>query len=120
MTELLFECYQVPSLCYGIDSILSYYYNINKGSYAGNEKVNKKTSMIISSGYMNSYIIPFVNGSIRGSHAKRTSIAGFHTSEFMQKLLHTKYSFPLIKNALSYDRLTVHFSCLFINYSLSK
>ena len=40
MSELLFECYHVPSVAYGIDGLFSLYYNQSQSS----ESIYKKNS----------------------------------------------------------------------------
>jgi actin-related protein 5 len=52
MSELLFECYNVPSVAYGIDALFSFYAN-------GGEKDD---GIIISSGNNMTHIIPTIQG----------------------------------------------------------
>eukprot|EP01087_Luapelamoeba_hula_P012510 TRINITY_DN3492_c0_g1_i2.p1 TRINITY_DN3492_c0_g1~~TRINITY_DN3492_c0_g1_i2.p1 ORF type:complete len:629 (+),score=92.71 TRINITY_DN3492_c0_g1_i2:482-2368(+) len=83
LSELLFECYGVPSVCYGIDAVFSYYYN-NSNSFAGD-------SLIVSAGHKATYIIPYIDGHISTQGIKRLPIGGQHTTQLMHDLLHLKY-----------------------------
>eukprot|EP01114_Cavostelium_apophysatum_P015312 TRINITY_DN4140_c0_g1_i2.p1 TRINITY_DN4140_c0_g1~~TRINITY_DN4140_c0_g1_i2.p1 ORF type:complete len:522 (+),score=138.68 TRINITY_DN4140_c0_g1_i2:78-1643(+) len=99
MNELLFECYQVPSVCYGIDSMFSYYYNVNSDKQTTR---NVENSLVISSGAAATHIIPYIGNKVQSAQIKRLSIGGYQTTDFMQKLLHVKY--PGWKNMVPWDR----------------
>jgi len=47
----MFECYNVPSICYGIDSLFSYYQN--------NDSFDN--GIVISSGNHSTHVIPVVD-----------------------------------------------------------
>jgi len=63
MSELLFECYQVPLECYGLDILFSYYYNLMENSMFNYQ--TKKSAfgledgLIISSGFTSTYVLPY-------------------------------------------------------------
>lgn len=57
MSELLFECYRVPYISYGVDGLYSFYYNNTKKSLQ-----LPHTGIILSSGYHCSHILPVING----------------------------------------------------------
>lgn len=61
MSELLFECYNVPSVTYGIDALFSFYNN-------GGEN---EDGIIISSGHSTTHIIPTIQGKGILQKAKR-------------------------------------------------
>ena len=83
MNELLFECYNAPSLVYGIDSLFSY--NFNKG----------KSGLIISSSHSSTHVIPVLNSKAIMSSVSRLNWGGFQGAEYLLKLLRLKYpSFP--------------------------
>uniref|UniRef100_A0A8D8THR6 Actin-related protein 5 n=1 Tax=Cacopsylla melanoneura TaxID=428564 RepID=A0A8D8THR6_9HEMI len=92
MSELLFECYQVPHVCYGIDSLFSYQYNGWEG----------QSSVIISCGYQCTHVIPVINGCIDASKAKRIDLGGFSVSHHLHKLLQLKY--PAHMNTITPSR----------------
>ena len=54
MSELLFECYGIPKVAYGIDSLFSFYHN--------NPKNMISSGLIISSGYQCTHILPILEG----------------------------------------------------------
>ncbi|CCJ28673.1 unnamed protein product [Pneumocystis jirovecii] len=83
MSELLFECYCLPSVCYGIDSFFSFYYN---GGVDG---------IIVSVGNNTTHVIPVLNGSGNLSASKRISWGGIQSTEYFLKLFQLKYpNFP--------------------------
>lgn len=88
MNEILFECYQVPSLATGIDSLFSYRYN--KGS----------TGLVVSSSYSSTHVIPVYDSKAMLAQAIRLNWGGWHAAEYLLKLMRLKYpSFPGKLNA---------------------
>ncbi|KAJ9088738.1 Nuclear actin-protein involved in chromatin remodeling, variant 2 [Entomophthora muscae] len=88
MTELLFECYQVPSLTYGVDSLFSFYEN-NGGSM-------DTDGLVFSSGHHTSHIIPIFGGRGRVDLASRISFGGIPAADFMLKSMQLKFpTFPV-------------------------
>ncbi|KAI8581791.1 hypothetical protein K450DRAFT_231201 [Umbelopsis ramanniana AG] len=86
MTELLFECYSVPSVSYGIDSLFSFYANQDKKNGDG---------IVISAGHTATHIIPVIGGKGALDRTKRLSYGGTQASEYMLKLMQLKYpTFP--------------------------
>jgi hypothetical protein len=63
MTELLFECYSVPSVSYGIDSLFSFYANQDKKNEDG---------IVISAGHTATHIIPVIGGKGALDRTKRS------------------------------------------------
>ncbi|XP_037915292.1 actin-related protein 5 isoform X2 [Hermetia illucens] len=92
MSELLFECYDVPSVCYGVDSIYSFQHN--------QIGVN---GLIISCGYHTTHIIPVLNNVQIASKARRINLGGFHMINFLHRLLQLKY--PVHVNAITISRI---------------
>lgn len=76
MSELLFECYQVPSVCYGIDSLFSFSFN----------ETAKGTGLIVSIGYTTTHIIPFIAGASISDKIRRINVGGFHMVTFLHRL----------------------------------
>lgn len=92
MSELLFECYNVPSLCYGVDSLFSFKYN----KFGEN-------GLIVSIGYYTIHIIPILNGEVVSTKMRRINLGGFHMITFLHRLLQLKY--PVHANAISLSRI---------------
>lgn len=92
MSELLFECYDVPSITYGIDSLFSFSHN--HGS---------KSGLIISLGYHSVHIIPVLNGSTQFAKIRRINLGGYQMITFLHRLLQLKY--PVHVNAISLSRV---------------
>lgn len=81
MSELLFDCYNVPAICYTVDSLLS----------LSNESEPNSTSLIISFGYYSIHVIPVLNGICDPSHSRRVDIGGYHITTYLHRLLQLKY-----------------------------
>ncbi|KAJ1849548.1 Nuclear actin-protein involved in chromatin remodeling [Coemansia sp. RSA 2708] len=87
MSELLFECYNVPSVSYGMDSVWSYYKNTGTFSTDG---------LVIGSGAVASHVIPIYDSRAHTDYCKRINLGGQSMEEYMLKLLQLKYpSFPM-------------------------
>ncbi len=95
MSELLFEGYQVPGICYGIDSLLSY----------SNSNNAMKSVIIVSVGYHCTHVIPILNGRIDTARCKRIDVGGYHITNYLHKLLQLKY--PAHINAITLSRAEV-------------
>ncbi|CAG9768845.1 unnamed protein product [Ceutorhynchus assimilis] len=92
MSELLFECYNVPSLCYAVDALLSHHY------YAD----SSKDALIINLGYQTCHIIPLINNKTIFENIRRLNTGGFHIINFLHRLLQLKY--PVHANAITISR----------------
>lgn len=83
MNEILFECYSVPSVAYGIDSLFSFKYN--QGT----------DGLVVSSSHSSTHIIPVLNSKALLSNSSRLNWGGTQASDYMMKLLKLKYpTFP--------------------------
>ncbi|XP_036434541.1 actin-related protein 5 [Colossoma macropomum] len=98
MSELLFECYGVPQVAYGVDSLFSFY---NNNTQHGLKPPH--TGLVISSGYHCSHVLPFINGRLDALNCKRVNIGGSHTAAYMQRLLQLKY--PAHQAAITPSRM---------------
>lgn len=103
MSELLFEGYHVPGVCYGIDFLLSYSCSNNPC----------RTAMIISVGYHCTHVIPVLDSKIDTARCKRIDVGGYHITNFLYKMLQLKY--PGHLNAITPSRAEV----IFVNHSSS-
>lgn len=81
VSELLFECYKVPGVAYGVDSLFSLSQN----------KCEVGSSLVISIGYQSTHILPVVEGSVDWAHCRRIDIGGCHITGFLHRLLQLKY-----------------------------
>ncbi|KAI4824344.1 hypothetical protein KUCAC02_012866 [Chaenocephalus aceratus] len=66
MSELLFECYHVPYVSYGVDSLYSFYHNNTQRSVQP-----PHTGIVLSSGYHCSHILPVINGRFDAGLSRR-------------------------------------------------
>ncbi|KAL9648460.1 hypothetical protein ABK040_014080 [Willaertia magna] len=90
-TELLFECYGIPKVCFLIDALTSSYNNCNLDNNTLNNNLNYENSLIIRSGFHSTHILPILNGQVQWNNCKRLNIGGFHTTDFTLKLMQLKY-----------------------------
>lgn len=79
MNEMLFELYGVPSAAYAIDSLLSFHQN------------GGRTGLVMSAGNTATNIIPVLQGRALLKHATRLDWGRQHCSEYLAKLLRSKY-----------------------------
>lgn len=91
MSELLFECYNVPAICYGIDSLFSFAHNLGKNG------------LIVSFGYYTIHVIPVLDGIAQYTKIRRINLGGFQIISFLHRLLQLKY--PVHLNAISLSRI---------------
>ncbi|XP_034162223.2 actin-related protein 5 [Pangasianodon hypophthalmus] len=106
MSELLFECYGVPRVAYGVDSLFSFYYNSTQCSLD-----KPHTGLVLSSGYHCSHVLPFINGRLDAVNCKRINVGGSHAAAYMQRLLQLKY--PAHQAAITPSRMEelLHHHC---------
>lgn len=100
MSELLFEGYNVPGICYGIDFLLSYSLHNNP----------KDSVLIVSVGYHCTHVVPVINGKVDTAKCKRIDVGGHHITYYLHKLLQLKY--PVHLNAITLSRAEVSNSLL--------
>ncbi|PWW72977.1 actin-like ATPase domain-containing protein [Tuber magnatum] len=83
MSELLFECYNTPSVIFGIDSLFSYDYN------------DGKTGLVLSAGHTATHLIPVLDGKGLVNLSTRLNWGGYQSADYMLKLIQLKYpGFP--------------------------
>ncbi|XP_052581490.1 actin-related protein 5 isoform X1 [Peromyscus californicus insignis] len=93
MSELLFECYRIPKVAYGIDSLFSFYHNMPKNALS--------SGLIISSGYQCTHILPILEGRLDAKNCKRINLGGSQAAGYLQRLLQLKYPGHLAAITLS-------------------
>ncbi|KAH0564365.1 actin-related protein 5 [Cotesia glomerata] len=91
MAELLFECYSVPSIAYGVDCLFSYQHNNFPPD-----------GLIINVGYHTTHVIPIIDGKVDTVNSRRINVGGFHVISYMHRLLQLKY--PVHVNAITPSR----------------
>ncbi|TMS15758.1 Actin-related protein 5 [Larimichthys crocea] len=96
MSELLFECYRVPYVSYGVDSLYSFYHNNTQRNLQP-----PHTGIVLSSGYHCSHILPVINGRLDAVNCKRVNVAGSQAASYLQRLLQLKYPGHLAAITLS-------------------
>ena len=98
MNELLFECYGLSSVCYSIDSVLSWQHNM------GNiEQEEGQNCLIISFGYHTTHVVPILRGVLQHDKVRRLNLGGYEMISYLYRLLQMKY--PAHLNAISWTRM---------------
>ncbi|KAF8605000.1 actin-like protein Arp5p [Ceratobasidium sp. AG-I] len=88
-SELLFEAYGVPSVAYGIDSLMSLHYNSGTPNHALTD------SLVVSFNASSTSVIPIYDGRALLGYSKRIPYGGSQASELLLKLAQVKYpTFP--------------------------
>lgn len=99
MSELLFECFSASSVAYGVDALFSHHYNCVAPA---NDVGLAKNSLVISSSYQATHILPVVDGKLDSRQCKRISVGGAHCTYFMQRLMQLKQ--PHLQNTITLSR----------------
>ncbi|KAH8276792.1 hypothetical protein KR026_000909 [Drosophila bipectinata] len=104
MNELLFECYGIPAVSYGIDALYSWEHYQQKRKKVAD-------ALIISFGYSTTHVIPVLNGKIQLEHVRRLNVGGYHIITYLFRLMQMKY--PVHLNAITISRMEklVHENC---------
>ncbi|XP_055595399.1 actin-related protein 5 [Uranotaenia lowii] len=102
MSELMFECYAIPGISYGVDSLFSY--DLNGAVENG---------LIISCGYHTTHVIPILNGRMVQDKVRRINLGGFNMINFMFRLLQLKYPVHVNSITLSRAEAMIHNYCFF-------
>lgn len=93
MSELLFECYEVPAIGYGVDALFSFEHSCPLQS----------NGLIVSLGYHTTHVIPVLDGKVVGQHVRRINIGGSHMAGYLHRLLQLKY--PVHSTAVTLSRV---------------
>eukprot|EP01116_Phalansterium_solitarium_P000123 TRINITY_DN10081_c0_g2_i2.p1 TRINITY_DN10081_c0_g2~~TRINITY_DN10081_c0_g2_i2.p1 ORF type:complete len:729 (+),score=211.08 TRINITY_DN10081_c0_g2_i2:27-2189(+) len=94
MSELLFECYSLPSVVYGIDGLFSWFGNSDAAA--------SQDALVVATGHSTTHVLPLLGGRLQAKQVKRVSVGGAHMTDLTQKLLHLKY--PNHRQFMTYER----------------
>jgi actin-related protein 5 len=86
MSELLFECYRVPRVVYGIDALFSLYHNHHDPN-----NPRDLDALVLSCGYHTTHVLPVLNGRLQAEACRRINIGGSDLDGFMLRVLQLKY-----------------------------
>ncbi|XP_058463365.1 actin-related protein 5 [Malaya genurostris] len=100
MAELMFECYNIPGIAYGVDSLFS---------FSNNSAISD--GLIISCGYHATHVIPVLNGRMIEDKVRRINLGGFNMINFMFRLLQLKYPVHVNSITLSRAEMMIHKYC---------
>jgi len=94
LSELLFECYQIPAILYGVDSAFGFYGQTHKLPIP-----DKQTALVISLQNSISHVYPIINGKIQYKAARRIDVGGERALDNLIKTMQLKY--PYIKSNIT-------------------
>ena len=92
-SELIFECYNVPALSYGIDSLMSFHYNTSQLNGCATPARN---GIIVDSSHSTTHLIPVFDQQWQLPLSKRLQLGGYHHNDLLSRSLNLKY--PQHKN----------------------
>lgn len=99
MSELLFECYNVPAVVYGIDSLFAYASTRPDKSSAD---IGVRDALLVSLGYHTVHVVPILAGVVQYDRMRRLNTGGYHITSFLHRILQLKY--PSHANAITLSR----------------
>eukprot|EP01104_Vermistella_antarctica_P016328 TRINITY_DN5542_c0_g1_i2.p1 TRINITY_DN5542_c0_g1~~TRINITY_DN5542_c0_g1_i2.p1 ORF type:complete len:660 (+),score=157.10 TRINITY_DN5542_c0_g1_i2:470-2449(+) len=125
MSELLFECFDVPSLTYGIDALCSLFLHHNRresrsvenvgggdgggggggdsgggnGSNGNATRISEYDALVVSAGHHTTHVLPVLSGHFQASQSTRVNVGGYHDTAYLQKSLALRY--PVQRAALT-------------------
>lgn len=99
LTELLFECYRAPSVCYALADLLALHYNTAMGHTGMGAD---GSALIVSSGYETTHVIPVFEGQARLSQGRRIGVGALQSQELLKTTLELHH--PLHKTQLTSAR----------------
>ncbi|XP_019849311.1 PREDICTED: actin-related protein 5-like [Amphimedon queenslandica] len=102
MSELLFECYQVPSVSYGIDALYNLYHTLGG---------RVSDALVINCGYQTTHVCPVLDGLFQPDQCKRINVGGWHISSYLQRLLQLRYQALQSLISLTRAEELVHTHC---------
>ncbi|KAL6944441.1 hypothetical protein ACO0RG_001178 [Hanseniaspora osmophila] len=106
--QLLFECFEVPKVTFGIDSLYSFYQNTSTGN---------DTGLVIGSGHEETDVIPVINGKGVIQESKRLNWGGAQSVDYLSNLLTLKYPyFPDKLSNYQFESMYKDFSYISPNY----
>ncbi|XP_068203337.1 actin-related protein 5 [Palaemon carinicauda] len=92
MSELLFECYGIPSVTYCVDGLLSYHRN----------NLKNPNGLLINIGNYTTHITPILEGYADFMNSRRIRMGGLHLTKFLWRWLQLR--FPQHLNAITLSR----------------
>jgi actin-related protein 5 len=108
LNELLFECYNVEAVCYGVDAAFACRHCCGKRA---------DNALIVSIGHCDSHVLPFVDGALDCGAGRRLEIGARASTDYLLQLLQLKY--PQHRSLLSSaaaERLKIDHACVALNY----
>jgi actin-related protein 5 len=89
----MFECYNAPAVCYTVDALCSWKYNV----------ADARDGLIISSGFESTHVIPMVAGRARFDASARISVGAL--SVHRHAIQHMRLRYPEHRTQLSHSRI---------------
>lgn len=111
-TEMMFESYEVPKVCFGVDALFSYLYNGYITDSDGGARYAKKSGLVVSCGYNTTHVMPVHEGSYYAAGTKRVSAGGHNMTSNLSRRLQLRH--PDYATLFSYARVEAlkHDACI--------
>uniref|UniRef100_A0A1B0BCN0 Uncharacterized protein n=1 Tax=Glossina palpalis gambiensis TaxID=67801 RepID=A0A1B0BCN0_9MUSC len=99
LNEILSQCYEVPAVSYGIDSMFSWHRN---------KHAHENNALILSLVYHTTHVMPISGGQLKYKHVRRLNLDGFEMASYLLRLLEMKYPAHLNAITLTCNESTFH------------
>lgn len=109
MSELLFECYAVPKVAFGVDALFGFAHQ--QPTDAATATANNGDGLILSFGYHTTHVIPVLAGRPVHSRARRLNLGGAQMTNYLHRLLQLKYPVHTAAITLSRAEWLLHEHC---------
>ncbi|XP_018024464.1 actin-related protein 5 [Hyalella azteca] len=86
MSELLFECYNVPCAAYCVDGLANYYHNQEASSSSG-----LQDGLLVHIGHHTTHVIPILDGGADVAKSRRIKVGGHSLAKFLCRWLQLQY-----------------------------
>jgi actin-related protein 5 len=102
-TELLFETYRVPKICFGVDALFSYLLNGSAPDGRGGVGYARKSGVVVSCGFHTTHVLPVHEGSYYAPGTKRINLGGHNMTTNLSRRLQLRN--PDYATLFSYSRV---------------
>lgn len=108
MSELLFECYNIPTVAYCVDGLASYYNNQESSTDPALVSPILNDGLLLHVGHHTTHVIPVLDGQADAGRSRRIRIGGHSLARFLCRWLQLKYSHHASNITLSRAEELIH------------
>ena len=108
MSEMLFECYNVPRVAYGVDGLFAMHHN----------KPHVNDGIVVICGYHVTHVLPIVDGVCDTANARRLNFGGLNMMVYSRRLLQLQHPHQAaVMNLSRTQELLVNHSYIALDYT---